>query len=255
MTWIGVALTYSLLGGIHCAGMCGGFAMISLGRHPDGGNLSKNRFFSLGLWTYLAGKTASYGVLGLGLGLAGELFHTSPFGAKVLALGMGIVLVVTGFQLGGFRIRGRQVGEGQVAGRQTVESLDTPQKGKTDDSSKNFTGWSIQSWIAHQMGKVVSKAGSSNRFLLGALNGLLPCGLLYAALAYATSLANPATSTLFMLIFGLGTFPALILAAALMSWLRQSVATQTVRVSGIIIILTGIVTIARAFLPMGPMLH
>lgn len=45
--------------------------------------------------------------------------------------------------------------------------------------------------------------------LLGFLNGLLPCGLVYAALAGAMATGSPITGWAFMLFFGLGTMPSL----------------------------------------------
>lgn len=45
--------------------------------------------------------------------------------------------------------------------------------------------------------------------LLGFLNGLIPCGAVYAALAGASALASPSMSALYMLIFGLATWPAI----------------------------------------------
>lgn len=44
-------------------------------------------------------------------------------------------------------------------------------------------------------------------FFIGVLNGLLPCGLLYIAIAGAVATGNPLNSALFMAAFGLGTLP------------------------------------------------
>jgi len=46
--------------------------------------------------------------------------------------------------------------------------------------------------------------------LLGALNGLLPCGLVYVALAGAVSRGSLAAGILFMALFGLGTMPTML---------------------------------------------
>jgi len=50
-----------------------------------------------------------------------------------------------------------------------------------------------------------------NAFVFGLGNGLIPCGLVYTALGLATLYQNSASSMLFMLGFGLGTFPATML--------------------------------------------
>jgi sulfite exporter TauE/SafE len=46
--------------------------------------------------------------------------------------------------------------------------------------------------------------------LLGMLNGLLPCGLVYTALAWAVSAGHTAAAIVFMAVFGLGTLPMLL---------------------------------------------
>ena len=49
-----------------------------------------------------------------------------------------------------------------------------------------------------------------NLFLIGLLNGLLPCGLVYMAVAGALATGNIIYSSLFMACFGLGTLPAML---------------------------------------------
>ena len=55
----------------------------------------------------------------------------------------------------------------------------------------------------------LSRTAPEALFLTGALNGLLPCGLLYAALLGAVNMSTPAQGALFMVLFGIGTWPAL----------------------------------------------
>ncbi len=56
--------------------------------------------------------------------------------------------------------------------------------------------------------------GSGWRFLLGLATGLLPCGMVYAALALAVAAGSAAGGAATMIVFGLGTVPALALLAA-----------------------------------------
>ncbi len=51
------------------------------------------------------------------------------------------------------------------------------------------------------------------QYLFGAVNGFLPCGLVYSALGVPVALAEPIGGSLAMIAFGLGTVPALSLAA------------------------------------------
>jgi sulfite exporter TauE/SafE len=67
--------------------------------------------------------------------------------------------------------------------------------------------------------------------VLGAASGLLPCGLVYAALALPVATGHPGWGALTMVAFGLGTVPALSVAAtalrrlaAASPWTRRGVA-------------------------------
>jgi uncharacterized protein len=66
--------------------------------------------------------------------------------------------------------------------------------------------------IASPMGKFLSKPGGS--LAAGALHGLLPCGMVYMAIAASMSAGSAVQGSKFMLIFGLGTTPLLLLASA-----------------------------------------
>ncbi|MEJ2541278.1 MAG: sulfite exporter TauE/SafE family protein [Gemmatimonadota bacterium] len=54
------------------------------------------------------------------------------------------------------------------------------------------------------------RTGFGGRLLFGMANGLLPCGLVYAALAVPVATGDPVVGALSMLAFGLGTVPALV---------------------------------------------
>lgn len=58
-------------------------------------------------------------------------------------------------------------------------------------------------------GRTARRDGLASRLLFGVANGLLPCGLVYAALGIAVASADPRTGALAMAAFGVGTVPAL----------------------------------------------
>ncbi|MEM0940092.1 MAG: sulfite exporter TauE/SafE family protein [Bacteroidota bacterium] len=68
-----------------------------------------------------------------------------------------------------------------------------------------------QSRFYHRIKSIISKNLSlkRRRFFSGMANGFFPCGLTYVASAGAIALSGFWQSTLFMLMFGLGTIPAL----------------------------------------------
>lgn len=57
--------------------------------------------------------------------------------------------------------------------------------------------------------RLVSRPDAGARYLFGIVNGLLPCGLVYATLAVPVALGDPTAGAAAMLLFGLGTVPAL----------------------------------------------
>jgi len=57
--------------------------------------------------------------------------------------------------------------------------------------------------------RLISRPEAGARYLFGLVNGLLPCGLVYATLAVPVALGDPAAGAAAMLLFGLGTVPAL----------------------------------------------
>jgi len=57
--------------------------------------------------------------------------------------------------------------------------------------------------------RLVSRPEAGARYLFGLVNGLLPCGLVYATLSVPVALGDPGAGAVAMLLFGLGTVPAL----------------------------------------------
>ena len=93
MDWMITALVLSLLGSVHCMGMCGGFAMLA----HTGTSAPKNASFSV----YLFGKTVSYIAIGAVLGMIGEGLHGVPFGARMLSLLTGLFMILVGLHMAG----------------------------------------------------------------------------------------------------------------------------------------------------------
>ena len=70
----------------------------------------------------------------------------------------------------------------------------------------------------------------SDALLLGFLWGLLPCGLIYSALALAVVSGNPLQAALVMLAFGAGTLPAMLLLGVFSGTLVQSLTRDSSRI-------------------------
>jgi sulfite exporter TauE/SafE len=61
--------------------------------------------------------------------------------------------------------------------------------------------------------RLLGRPSLGAQLVFGMANGLLPCGLVYSALSLPVALADPRTGALAMAVFGLGTLPALSIAA------------------------------------------
>lgn len=82
-------------------------------------------------------------------------------------------------------------------------------------------------------------------FLLGMLNGLLPCGLVYMALAAALATGSLYSSVSFMLFFGLGTSPALLAAGSLLGFLSKKLKGASMKYIQIILIGVSMLLVLR----------
>jgi len=172
-------LVLGFLGGFgHCVGMCTPFVLLVSRRFsaPDAG-----RATALGaqLW-YTAGRVLTYAVLGGLAGLVGGVVELAGSllglqrAASVLAGAVLVLEAVLGL-----------AGSGPLASTQ---------------------GGRFFARVSTALGRRIP----SHPFGLGLLLGLLPCGLLYSALIAAVSRGGPLGGALALLVFGLGTAPALL---------------------------------------------
>ncbi len=171
---IGAAFILGIAGSLHCIGMCGPLAMAVPGIY--GQKINK----WVGAWLYHTGRSVTYAVFGLIFGALGKSITLAGFQSWVSILA-GLVMIVLGL-------------------------IPFFQKAFEKFFSRVFTSLKINSL----RGKLLNRPKSPVYvFLLGNINGLLPCGLVYVALAGALGMGNPLGGALFMFVFGLGTLPAM----------------------------------------------
>jgi uncharacterized protein len=171
-----IAFTLGIFGSLHCIGMCGPLA-IAVFNSKDPGTSQKTYFSSL---YYNIGRTVSYTFLGIIFGLLGSL------------------AMIAGMQ------RGLSVFAGTVLLLIFIFSLNPDQIiGKITFLSRFYKK------IISRLHFYLTKIKTVSYFNFGIINGFLPCGLVYLALAGALSLGNVWGSAGFMMFFGLGTIPAM----------------------------------------------
>jgi sulfite exporter TauE/SafE len=164
-----------LAGSLHCVGMCGPL-MLALPLDAAG-----KRHVLLQMLTYHSGRILTYAALGILFGLLGKGIFLAGL-QKGLSVGAGIVMILMAF----------------VAWR--FEQLVVNLPGFGAFTSKIKTG----------IGKHLRRNTAGAVFTVGLLNGFLPCGMVYAALAGAISTTEAAEGGLFMALFGLGTLPMML---------------------------------------------
>lgn len=173
------AISIGLVSSFHCLGMCGPIAFAV----PALGSSSFSKLTSSVL--YNGGRIVTYIILGVVFGLLGKS------------------LVIAGAQ------RWLSIGAGVFM----IASVVLPKI----SSQANFEAWSY-SYIGQLKGKFIhlfQKNSVESIFSIGLLNGLLPCAMVYIALAGAISQGDWSSGGLFMMFFGLGTLPIMFSASIL----------------------------------------
>lgn len=106
----------------------------------------------------------------------------------------------------------------------------------------------LAGWIRSTMARALPSRHPLSRLVVGAVNGLLPCGLVYVALAAAAATGGWRYGALAMLLFGAGTVPLLLLgswvgghlSAAALQTLTQRVVPLGTLALGALLVLRGL---------------
>lgn len=201
------ALVFGLLGSFHCAGMCG---PIALALPLSGKPVSR----LAGGIMYNLGRSVTYGILGALFGLFGQGLAFSGL-HRWVSISMGTIMVLSVvipliLNLG-------------------KKELTFPFLGK------------LQSYL----GSLLGKGAKTPLFVVGVLNGLLPCGLVYMAIAGAIATGSVIKGSLFMLVFGLGTLPMLLLISYLGSLITSRLRNIFSKVIPIMVVIIGLLFILR----------
>ena len=104
---------------------------------------------------------------------------------------------------------------------------------------------SIFNPIRKGMQRLLQEKNNRALFLIGIFNGLLPCGLVYFAIAGAIASADLLLAIGYMALFGLGTLPMLLLISLLGNVISRSLRNQINKVIPIVIVLIGMIFILR----------
>lgn len=160
---------------------------------------------------YILGKTLTYSVFGLMFGLIGTGINISGY-QQSLSVFIGVSIIF----------------------------LAIP-------SNKIKIDFFLFKKIHLLLSKLIHSSKLINMFTIGILNGFLPCGLVYIAIASATEQGSILKSVFFMSLFGLSTFPSLLLVKIIGSSKMIKNRKLFNLIMKIFIILLGFVIILRGF--------
>ena len=203
-------LLLGFAGSLHCVGMCGPLLLALPLRPMDKWQVLRTMLL------YHSGRVLTYAFLGLLFGLLGK-------GLAVAGLQKGLSIFAGIFMVGMAVFSGRF--------EQMVGAL------------PGFGAFSF--WVKHHLSRLLRFHHSGSFFTVGLFNGLLPCGMVYAALAGAIATMDLGGGAVFMLIFGLGTWP-LLLSLSLLGGVLSAKTRQKIRVlQPVLLGLVGILLIHR----------
>jgi uncharacterized protein len=103
--------------------------------------------------------------------------------------------------------------------------------------------------LLRRFGRLISASGATNRFALGLALGLLPCGLIYAALLKAMATGSALAGALTMLAFGLGTASSLLALGIFSSAIRLRFNRWGSQLAAVGVMALGMMLIWRGTMP------
>jgi len=163
----------------HCIGMCGGIvvAYSTIKINPQSSKVSQ----SVAHLLYSLGRVLTYSVLGALFGALGGVVLFSNTANGILLIVAGVAMILAGLSL-----------MGKIKFLTLIEH-----------------SFSSSTLYKKSFKKILNSQSNVSFFLLGMLNGLLPCGFVYFFAITAASTADPLYGALVMAIFGMSTIPAM----------------------------------------------
>lgn len=204
------AIFLGLVSSLHCIGMCGPIAMML----PVDRNNPANK--TLQILLYHTGRITSYAFLGLIFGTFGRELYLAGM-QQQFSIIAGIVMIVIGL---------------------------VPEK---TFAKYNFSKpvYKVLSKIKASLGGQLVKKSYKAFYMTGIFNGLLPCGLVYAALFGALAMQDVTLGVTFMVLYGAGTIPLMSAVLYISGFIKGSARTTLAKIVPFAVVAVGMVFIVR----------
>ncbi len=207
-----VLFVVGLLTSLHCVAMCGGINLSLCVSHKFNQN-EDNKFLKFApSLMYNAGRVVSYTIIGGLVGALGSVFSISNTGKAFISIVAGVFMVIMGLNM------------------------------------LNVFPWLRK--LNPRMPKVFARKINNQKknkgpFIVGLLNGLMPCGPLQAMQIYALGTGSFIAGAFSMFMFSLGTVPLLFTFGALGSLLSSKFTKNMIKMSALIVVMLGFVMFNR----------
>jgi len=204
------AFILGLLGSLHCVGMCGPIAFML----PVDRSHSVKKIVQISV--YHLGRLLSYAIIGLLFGLIGKSLYL--FGIQQqLSIIIGVLMIIL---------------------------VITPTH---VFNNYNFSKpiYKVISKLKSALGKSLKKKTADTFLTIGFLNGFLPCGLVYMAVFASLVTGSAIQSSLYMVLFGLGTIPLMTSAIYLGKFLNTTIKQRIQKAIPVFVVVIGILFILR----------
>lgn len=184
MDYLYLAFFMGLFGSLHCVAMCGPLVMALPVSGKSTSAIMANRVI------YQVGRVITYGLLGVIIAFLGTSITVKGW-QQVLSITTGLILIsIAVFTLLNHRFPG------------------------------------LERWKQHAFQPIIKKMGywlykPGGSFMAGIMNGLLPCGMVYMALAAALNADTVWKGGAFMIVFGSGTFPMMLAVSFFGSMIKK----------------------------------
>ncbi|HOJ17689.1 MAG: sulfite exporter TauE/SafE family protein [Ignavibacteriales bacterium] len=167
-----------LVGSLHCIGMCGPIVVALPVKGFSTFRLIITRLL------YNIGRVITYSFLGLLFGILGKNLNILGL-QQITSIVFGAVMILV---------------------------VITPSKIKNSISRVSVVS-SANGLLKKGFSKLISKQSAESFFLIGILNGFLPCGFVYVGIAGALVTGSLMNAVIYMFLFGLGTIPVMFLTS------------------------------------------
>ncbi len=214
----GLLFIIGVLASFHCVGMCGGFVVSYTAGECLGATRQKKLLPHL---YYNFGRIVSYTLVGAILGGIGSFFGINPIFSGILTLFAAAVMLAMGASL--------------------VKNINFVEKIKSK----------MPKFVAKYLFSQKYESKPKGPFVIGFLNGFMPCGPLQAVQFYALGTGSALSGALSLFFFGLGTTFLMFGFGYFISSISSERVKKMMKISGVVVILLGLFMLNRGLTNFG----